>query len=80
MDISHAADFELLSAEEKQLCATLRILPKPYLAIKNQLMREAVKNNGVLKKKDARQALKIDVNKASKIYEFFVHMGWCSQG
>lgn len=80
LDISHAADFELLSAEEKQLCATLRILPKPYLAIKNQLMREAVKNNGVLKKKDARQALKIDVNKASKIYEFFVHMGWCSQG
>ena len=80
LDISHAADFELLSSEEKQLCATLRILPKPYLAIKNQLMKEAVKNNGILKKKDARQSLKIDVNKASKIYEFFVQMGWCSQG
>lgn len=80
LDISHAADFELLSNEEKQLCATLRILPKPYLAIKNQLMKEAIKNNGVLKKKDARQSLKIDVNKASKIYEFFVQMGWCSQG
>lgn len=80
LDISHAADFELLSNEEKQLCATLRILPKPYLAIKNQLMKEAVKNNGILKKKDARQSLKIDVNKASKIYEFFVQMGWCSQG
>lgn len=79
LDISHAADFELLSNEEKQLCATLRILPKPYLAIKNQLMKEAVKNNGVLKKKDARQSLKIDVNKASKIYEFFVQMGWCTQ-
>lgn len=80
LDISHAADFELLSNEEKQLCATLRILPKPYLAIKNQLMKEAIKNNGILKKKDARQSLKIDVNKASKIYEFFVQMGWCSQG
>ncbi|ODV80987.1 transcriptional adaptor 2 [Suhomyces tanzawaensis NRRL Y-17324] len=80
LDILHAADFDLLSNEEKQLCATLRILPKPYLAIKNQLMKEAVKNNGILKKKDARQALKIDVNKASKIYEFFVQMGWCSQG
>ncbi|EGW30890.1 uncharacterized protein SPAPADRAFT_62780 [Spathaspora passalidarum NRRL Y-27907] len=80
LDISHAADFDLLSNEEKQLCSTLRILPKPYLAIKNQLMKEAVKNNGILKKKDARQALKIDVNKASKIYEFFVQMGWCSQG
>lgn len=80
LDISHAADFELLSNEEKQLCSTLRILPKPYIAIKNQLMKEAIKNNGVLKKKDARQSLKIDVNKASKIYEFFVQMGWCSQG
>lgn len=80
LDISHAADFDLLSNEEKQLCATLRILPKPYLAIKNQLMKEAIKNNGILKKKDARQSLKIDVNKASKIYEFFVQMGWCSQG
>ncbi|CAK9435665.1 uncharacterized protein LODBEIA_P03920 [Lodderomyces beijingensis] len=80
LDITHSADYDLLSAEEKQLCATLRILPKPYLAIKNQLMKEAVKNNGVLKKKDARQTLKIDVNKASKIYEFFVQMGWISQG
>ncbi|KAI5960169.1 ADA2 [Candida pseudojiufengensis] len=80
LDITHSTDYELLSAEEKQLCATLRILPKPYLAIKNQLMKEAVKNNGVLKKKDARQVLKIDVNKASKIYEFFVQMGWLSQG
>lgn len=80
LDISHAADFELLSKDEKQLCATLRILPKPYLAIKNQLMKEAVKNNGILKKKDARLSLKIDVNKASKIYEFFVQMGWCGLG
>lgn len=80
LDISHATDFELLSPEEKQLCSTLRILPKPYMAIKSQLMKEALKNNGVLKKKDARLFLKIDVNKASKIYEFFVQMGWCSQG
>lgn len=80
LDISHATDFDLLSPEEKQLCSTLRILPKPYIAIKNQLMKEAIKNNGLLKKKDARLFLKIDVNKASKIYEFFVQMGWCSQG
>lgn len=80
LDISHAVDVELLSAEEKQLCLMLRVLPKPYLAIKNQLMKEAVRNNGVLKKKDARLMLKIDVNKALKIYEFFVQMGWCAQG
>ncbi|CAI5756401.1 unnamed protein product [Candida verbasci] len=76
LDITHSTDYELLSNEEKQLCSTLRILPKPYLAIKNQLIKEALKNNGILKKKDARHVLKIDVNKASKIYEFFVTNGW----
>lgn len=80
LDISNATEYDLLSPEEKQLCSTLRILPKPYLAIKNQLLKEAIRGNGLLKKKDARQFLKIDVNKASKIYEFFVHMGWCTQG
>ncbi|CAN3358837.1 transcriptional adapter 2 [Diutina catenulata] len=80
LDISKAADYELLSAEEQNLCGVLRILPKPYLALKQQLLKEALRNNGTLKKKDARLALKIDVNKASKLYEFFVQMGWCSQG
>lgn len=79
MDISKAADYELLSAEEKNLCAALAILPKPYLAIKNQLLREAIKNNGILKKKDVWALLKIDQNKSLKIYDFLVQMGWCSQ-
>lgn len=80
LDISKAADYELLSAAERQLCNLLKILPKPYLAIKDQLLKEAIKNNGILKKKDARQLLKIDQNKALKIHDFFVQTGWCSQG
>ncbi|ODQ81869.1 hypothetical protein BABINDRAFT_160099 [Babjeviella inositovora NRRL Y-12698] len=80
LDISGAADFDLLSQDEKILCASLRMYPKPYMAIKHQLMRDAAKSDGVLKKKEVRQSLKIDVNKASKIFEFFVTQRWINQG
>lgn len=76
-DIVNANDFELLSKEEIQLCSMLRILPKPYLAIKHHLVTLTVKNNGVLKKNDAKQAFQFDSNKILKIYNFFVRMGWC---
>lgn len=76
LDISKSHDFDLLSENEKMLCANLRVLPKPYLAIKSQLLKESIKNNGILKKNDVRHLLKIDVNKANQIYEFFIQMGW----
>ena len=72
LDITHAPDYELLSPEEQKLCSNLRIRPKPYLAIKETLFRELVRSGGMLKKRTAREILKIDVNKTSKIYEFFV--------
>ncbi|ANZ75873.1 BA75_02366T0 [Komagataella pastoris] len=78
LNISHAADYELLSDEEKILCSTLRLLPKPYLVIKETLFRELIRCGGVLKKRTARELLKIDVNKTSKIYEFFVQQKWCN--
>ncbi|CDK24797.1 unnamed protein product [Kuraishia capsulata CBS 1993] len=78
LDISHAADYELLSNDERILCSTLRIYPKPYLVIKELLFRELLRTGGVLKKRTARELLKIDVNKTSKIYEFFVQQKWCN--
>lgn len=79
LDISHAPDFELLSPEEQKMCSQLRIRPKPYLAIKETLFRELIRSGGVLKKRTARELLKIDVNKTSKIYEFFVQQNWIQQ-
>ena len=55
----NASDFQLLTKEERELCATLRILPKPYLAIKEGLMREAVKAGGGLKRKCVREVCKV---------------------
>ncbi|KAG5363315.1 Transcriptional adapter 2 [Yarrowia sp. B02] len=76
LDISHAPDVELLSPEEQVLCSQLRILPKPYLAIKETLFRELLRTGGVLKKRTARELVKIDVNKTARIYEFFQSQRW----
>ncbi|ODQ63486.1 transcriptional adaptor 2 [Nadsonia fulvescens var. elongata DSM 6958] len=76
LDISHATDVDLLSPEEQQLCSNLRIWPKPYLAIKETLFRELLRTGGILKKATARELIKIDVNKTSKIYEFFQSQRW----
>lgn len=78
LDISHAPDVELLSPEEQMLCSQLRILPKPYLAIKETLFRELLRSGGTLKKRTARELVKIDVNKTARIYEFFQSQRWIS--
>jgi len=75
LDISTAEAIHLLTEREQHLCSTLRILPKSYLAIKETLIREYTKAGG-LKRRQARGLIKIDVNKTSKIYDFFVEMGW----
>ncbi len=76
IDISHAADVDLLSPEEQQLCSQLRLYPKPYLAIKETLFRELLRTGGILRKRTARELIKIDVNKTAKIYEFFQAQKW----
>ena len=52
--MSLAPDLQLLSEEEIQLCNGLHIRPKAYLALKEALVREAMKQGGSMKKKEAR--------------------------
>lgn len=75
-EIQHANDFNLLSAEEQELCLNLKILPKPYIAIKEVLFRESLRTGGVLKKKTCKELLKFDSNKVNKIYDFFRQQNW----
>lgn len=53
------ADLHLLTKEEVELCNALHINPKPYLVIKETLLKEAMKQGGNLKKKDARAVCKV---------------------
>jgi transcriptional adapter 2-alpha len=58
-DKNYAPDLQLLSEEEIQLCNTLHIRPKPYLALKEGLIREAMKQGGHMKKKEARGVCRV---------------------
>ena len=57
----NASDIQLLTPAEQQLCNNLRIKPKPYLVIKEQLLKEAIKQGGVLKKRTAREVSSVSV-------------------
>lgn len=56
-----APDLHLLTKEEVELCNAVHVQPKPYLVIKEALLKEAMKQNGTLKKKDARTICKVCV-------------------
>ncbi|KAL8698867.1 MAG: hypothetical protein Q9201_006337 [Fulgogasparrea decipioides] len=73
---NQAADLHLLTKEEVDLCQALRLMPKPYLVIKEGLIREAMKHGGGLKRKAAKEICKIDPAKSARIFDFFVHAGW----
>ncbi|KAJ2718866.1 Transcriptional adapter ada2 [Coemansia sp. Benny D115] len=75
LDIEDADGVELLSLSEKDICSQLRIFPRPYLVVKETLLAEYART-GYLKRRQARDLVKIDVNKISKLYDFFVDSGW----
>ncbi|PFH59949.1 hypothetical protein XA68_11658 [Ophiocordyceps unilateralis] len=72
----NAPDLHLLTPEEAKLCEVVRLQPKPYLMIKDQLLREAIKSNGTLKRKQAKEICRLDSQKGAKIFEFFINAGW----
>lgn len=72
----NAPDLHLLTPEESKLCETIRIQPKPYLMIKEQILKEALKTNGTLKKKQAKEICRLDSQKGGRIFDFFVNSGW----
>lgn len=75
LNIMNSDGVELLSDKEKHICSILRLYPRLYLNIKDTLIREYIRNGG-LKRAQARAAVKIDVNKTSRLYDFFISAGW----
>ncbi|KAK2600018.1 Transcriptional adapter ada2 [Conoideocrella luteorostrata] len=71
-----AADLHLLTTEEAKLCEVIRLQPKPYLMIKEQILKEALKTNGTLKKKQAKEICRLDSQKGARIFDFFINSGW----
>ncbi|KAG9252662.1 transcriptional adaptor-like protein [Emericellopsis atlantica] len=70
------ADIHLLTPEEIKLCEIVRLAPKPYIMIKQQILAEAIKGNGTMKKKQAREICRLDSQKGGRIFDFLVTAGW----
>ncbi|KAI0132910.1 hypothetical protein BJ170DRAFT_615726 [Xylariales sp. AK1849] len=72
----NAPDMHLLTPEEAELCKVSRLQPKPYLMIKEQVLKEALKGNGTLKKKQVKEICRLDGQKGGRIFDFFINSGW----
>ncbi|KAI1815840.1 hypothetical protein GGS20DRAFT_307188 [Poronia punctata] len=75
----NAPDMHLLTPEEIELCKVSRIQPKPYLMIKEQVLKEALKGNGCLKKKQVKEICRLDSQKGGRIFDFFINSGWIAK-
>ena len=69
LTLSGASCFNLLTDQEKQLCSELRILPKPYLFIKQTILRESARRGGQLQRREVRAMFRIDANKVNRIFD-----------
>lgn len=79
LDLSNDADRHLLHEAELTLAATLRLNCATYLCSKRRIFQarvEALKIGKEFRKTDAQQACKIDVNKASKLWQAYDKVGW----
>ncbi|KAJ2831722.1 hypothetical protein GGI24_001487 [Coemansia furcata] len=80
MDVSGYPKAELLAPAERECCSILRLLPEQYLAIKQSLVRAGrTLPKGTFKKRDAQKLCRVDVNKTSKVFEWFCKLEWIPQ-
>ncbi|KAJ2608493.1 hypothetical protein H4S08_004432 [Coemansia sp. RSA 1365] len=80
MDVSEYPMAEHLSSAERECCSILRLLPEQYLSIKQSLVRAGrTMPPGSFKKRDAQKLCRVDVNKTSKVFEWFCKLGWIPQ-
>ncbi|KAL6301252.1 hypothetical protein BKA93DRAFT_828374 [Sparassis latifolia] len=80
LNLANSPSLHLLTPEEQTLCSSLRILPKSYLIIKETLVREYARRGGKLRRREARDLVKIDVNKTSRVWDFLVQAGFLRVG
>lgn len=79
LDLSSDPDRDLLHEAELHLAATLRLNCATYLCSKRRVFQariEALRIGKEFRKTDAQQACKIDVNKASKLWQSYERVGW----
>ncbi|PKY43304.1 hypothetical protein RhiirA4_398567 [Rhizophagus irregularis] len=79
LSILHLPHYNSLHPKEAIVASTLRLTPVQYLTAKNTLVSSArryIQKSLPFRKSDAQKLLRIDVNKASKLWEFFMQVKW----
>ncbi|USP80781.1 hypothetical protein yc1106_08055 [Curvularia clavata] len=79
LSLADDPDRDLLHEAELSLAGTLRLNCATYLTSKRRIFQariEALKIGKEFRKTDAQQACKIDVNKASKLWQSYDRVGW----
>lgn len=79
LDLSNDPDRHMLHDAEVNLAATLRLSCATYLCSKRRIFQariDALRIGKEFRKTDAQQACKIDVNKASKLWQAYEKVGW----
>lgn len=79
LDLSRDPYAHLLHPDELSLAAMLRLDCATYLTSKRRIFDrrlDCARKNKEFRKTDAQQACKIDVNKASKLWQAFEKVGW----
>ena len=64
------ADLQLLPKEERELCSVLRMTPKAYIACKDGIFKEAVKNGGFMKRKTVKELCKVSLSRPPFYFRF----------
>ncbi|CAG8467529.1 13636_t:CDS:2 [Ambispora leptoticha] len=79
LSIEHLAHFNELHPTEAYVASILRLTPVQYFNAKHSLITASRRYEGralPFRKSDAQKILRIDVNKASKLWEFFHQLNW----
>ncbi|KAF2734173.1 hypothetical protein EJ04DRAFT_250786 [Polyplosphaeria fusca] len=79
LELSADPDRHLLHEAELNLASTLRLTCATYLCSKRRIFQariETLRIGKEFRKTDAQQACKIDVNKASKLWQAYEKVGW----
>ncbi|CAG8479323.1 3904_t:CDS:2 [Ambispora gerdemannii] len=79
LSIEHLAHFNELHPTEAYVASVLRLTPVQYFNAKHSLITASRRYEGrtlPFRKSDAQKILRIDVNKASKLWEFFHQLNW----
>ncbi|CAG8494704.1 7913_t:CDS:2 [Gigaspora margarita] len=79
LSINHLPHYNVLHPTEAHIVSVLRLTPIQYLTGKHTLISAAhryAQKALPFKKSDAQKLLRIDVNKASKLWEFFHQVHW----